>query len=55
MVLMVLCMSLMKGIEEFVYGQRRAVFRDFKTKYVPTYIAATVDNHLLVTSYSSNT
>ena len=29
--------------------------RDFKTKYVPTYTAATGDNHLLVTSYSSNT
>ena len=26
--------------------------RDFKTKYDPTYIAATGDNHLLVTSYS---
>ena len=29
--------------------------RDFQTKYNPTCIAATADNHLLITSYSSNT
>ena len=29
--------------------------RDFKTKYAPTYIAATGDNHLLITSGTSNT
>ena len=29
--------------------------RDFKTKYDPAYIAATGDNHLLVTSFSSDT
>ena len=29
--------------------------RDFKTKYVPTGIAATGDNHLLITSLDSNT
>ncbi len=29
--------------------------RDFKTKYAPTYIAATSDNHLLITSGTSNT
>ena len=29
--------------------------RDFTTKYVPSYIAATSDNHLLIASFSSNT
>ena len=29
--------------------------RDFKTKYSPTSIAATGDNHLLITSHASNT
>ena len=29
--------------------------RDFKTKYAPTCIAATSDNHLLITSFSTNT
>ena len=29
--------------------------RDFKTKYAPTFIAATDDNHLLITSLSFNT
>ena len=29
--------------------------RDFKTKYAPTCIAATADNHLLITSGTSNT
>ena len=29
--------------------------RDFKTKYSPTSIAATGDNHLLITSHTSNT
>ena len=28
--------------------------RDFKTKYIPTRIAATNDNHLLITSYDSH-
>ena len=38
-----------------VWSKEGSFQRDFKTKYVPTCIAATGDNHLLITSYSSNT
>ena len=38
-----------------VWSKEGSFQRDFKTKYVPSYIAATGDNHLLITSYSSNT
>ena len=38
-----------------VWSKEGASHRDFKTKCQPTCIAATGDNHLLVTSYSSNT
>ena len=38
-----------------VWSKEGSFQRDFKTKYVPTCIAATGDNHLLITSYSSDT
>ena len=38
-----------------VWSKEGSYQRDFKTKYTPTYIAATVDNHLLITSGTSNT
>ena len=38
-----------------VWSKEGSFQRDFKTKYSPTCIAATGDNHLLITSYSSNT
>ena len=37
-----------------VWSKEGAFKRDFKTKYIPTSIAATSDNHLLITSYWSN-
>ena len=37
-----------------VWSKEGSFQRDFKTKYVPNYIAATGDNHLLITSFSSN-
>ena len=37
-----------------VWSKEGSFQRDFKTKYIPTYIAATGDNHLLITSFSSN-
>ena len=38
-----------------VWSKEGSFQRDFKTKYVPTCIAATGDNHLLITSYSFDT
>ena len=38
-----------------VWSKEGSFQRGFKTKYVPSYIAATVDNHLLITSRSSET
>ena len=38
-----------------VWSKEGSFQRDFKTKYTPTCIAATGDNHLLITSYSYNT
>ena len=38
-----------------VWSKEGSLQRDFKTKYDPTCIAATGDNHLLITSFSSNT
>ena len=38
-----------------VWSKEGRFQRDFKTKYDPTFIAATSDNHLLITSWSSNT
>ena len=38
-----------------VWSKEGSFQRDFKAKYAPTCIAATGDNHLLITSYSSNT
>ena len=38
-----------------VWSKEGSFQRDFKTKYAPTYIAATGDNHLLITSFSSYT
>ena len=38
-----------------VWSKEGSFQRDFMTKYEPTCIAATGDNHLLITSYSSNT
>ena len=35
-----------------VWSKEGSFQRGFKTKYTPTYIAATGDNHLLITSYS---
>ena len=37
-----------------VWSKEGCFQRDFKTKYIPTFIAATGDNHLLITSWSSN-
>ena len=36
-----------------VWSKEGSFQRDFTTKYVPSYIAATGDNHLLITSYSN--
>ena len=51
---MALCMLLILRIVEFVCDLRRAVFREvaIKTMYAPTCIAATGDNHVLITSYN---
>ena len=38
-----------------VWSKEGSFQRGFKTKYVPTCIAATGDNHLLITSWSSDT
>ena len=38
-----------------VWCKEGSLQRDFKTKYAPNYIAATGDNHLLITSFLSNT
>ena len=38
----------------FVWFKEGTFQRDFTTKYDPYYIAATGDNHLVITSYSSN-
>ena len=38
-----------------VWSKEGSFQRDFKTKYAPTCIAATGDNHLVITSYASNT
>ena len=38
-----------------VWSKEGSFQRDFKTKYVPTCIAATVDSHLLITSCTSDT
>ena len=39
----------------YVWSKEGSFQRDFKTKYAPIYIAATADNHLLITSFSSDT
>ena len=38
-----------------VWSKDGSFQRDFKTKYAPTCIAATADNHLLITSWASHT
>ena len=38
-----------------VWSKEGMLQRDFKSKYAPTCIAATGDNHLLITSWDSNT
>ena len=38
-----------------VWSKEGSFQRDFKTNYAPTCIAATADNHLLITSGTSNT
>ena len=38
-----------------VWSKEGTFQRDFKTKYAPTYIAASGDNHLLITSYLFDT
>ena len=38
-----------------VWSKEGTFERDFKTKYIPTCIAATSDDHLLITSFSTNT
>ena len=38
-----------------VWSKEGSFQRDFKTKYAPTYITATSDNHLLITSWTSRT
>ena len=44
------------GNERVCVWSKDGIFmREFKTKYTPTCIAATSDNHLVITSYSSNT
>ena len=37
-----------------VWSKEGAFKRDFKTKYAPTFIAATGDNHLVITSFRSD-
>ena len=37
-----------------VWSKDGSYQKNFKTKYAPSYIAATSDNHLLITSLSSN-
>ena len=37
-----------------IWSKEGAFKRDFKTKYAPTCIAATNDNHLVITSFNSN-
>ena len=41
--------------EVSVWSKEGSFRRNFKTKYIPIYIAATGDNHLLITSHSSDT
>ena len=43
------------GSRVCVWSKEGSFQRDFKTKYAPTCIAATGDNHLVITSYASNT
>ena len=38
-----------------VWSKEGTFKRDFKTKYAPSYLAATSDNHLVITSYWSHT
>ena len=38
-----------------VWSKEGTFKRDFQTKYAPALIAATIDNHLLITTQSSNT
>ena len=38
-----------------IWSKEVSFQRDFKTKYAPTCIAATGDNHLLITSWASHT
>ena len=38
-----------------VWSKEGSLERGFKTKYIPSYIAATGDNHLLITSWTSHT
>ena len=53
---MALCMLLTVGNSRVCVWSKKGSFqRDFKTKYAPTYIAATGDNHLLITSLASYT
>ena len=45
-----------EGNERVCVWYKEGTFqRDFRTKYVPAYIAATSDNHLVITSHTSNT
>ena len=45
-----------KGNERVWVWSKEGIFkRDFKTKYIPWCIAATSDNHLVITSFHSNT
>ena len=43
------------NVRTTVWSKEGTVKRDFRTKHLPTYIAATSDNHLLITSSSSST
>ena len=44
-----------ENISVDVWSKEGTFMRDFKTKYAPLYIAATSDNHLVITSYMSDT
>jgi len=52
---MALCMLLTGNRRVCIWSKEGSFQRDFKTKYAPTCIAATGDNHLLITSFSSDT
>ena len=53
---MALCMLLIAGNSRVCVWSKEGSFqRDFKTKYAPACIAATGDNHLLITSWFSHT